>query len=349
MNLHQSWFTKMGNLQRTGKTLEVLSPPLKLCWKERIGKRNLWSSPTIVENIVYMSSGFGLQALKLDDASSLWKLADVIIDGPGAPTAWKNRLFVGGMKCFYAIDRDTGGIQWQYETEKLISYCSPGISENSVLGGSADGHLYAFEQDTGQLKWKHNAKDFVYFSPSVLEDTVYCGTVRGKFFALDVHSGSLKWHREFEGSCGYNSSAPIYENIIFVAIEGVGLNALDLVTGEVLWAYKTPYGPFTAPSVAEGVAYVASRQLHAIDAKTGQEIWTSEYQGGLETSAPIISGDYIYIGGGSSSFVYAFNRHNGEKVWEHKMGDIVFSTPAIASGKLLIGCHDGYLYCFEET
>ena len=95
--------------------------------------------------------------------------------------------------------------------------------------------------------------------------------------------------------------------------------------------------------------YVASRQLHAVEMKTGQEIWTSEHRGGLTTSAPVIAGDFVYMGGGNRRLIYAFNRHTGEKVWEYETGDMVFSTPAIAFGKLLIGCHDGYLYCFEEA
>ena len=348
MSTQQHWLTKMNDLQRTGKTSEVLSPPLKLCWKERIGEMNLWSSPVVSDDVVYMPSEFGLHALKLEDASLLWRLEEVTIH-VGAPTIWKDRLFACGMECVYAIDRSSGEIQWRYGTDKLISDCAPGISEKNVFWGSADGFLYALDIESGGLRWKYEATEWVYFSPSVLEDTVYSGTVDSTFFALDAAIGTLKWRRKFEGTFGYNSSAPIYDDKIFVSVKKHGLSALDLATGEVLWTYKTPYGPFTAPCVADGIVYVASRRLHAVEAESGQEIWTSPHQGGLFISAPIISGDYIYIGGGHGRFVHAFNRHTGEKVWEHKTGDIVFSTPAIASGKLLIGCHDGYLYCFEEA
>ena len=172
-------------------------------------------------------------------------------------------------------------------------------------------------------------------------------------YALDVMTGELRWQWCFAPETPPTSSpldsAAVSENTLYIALEHRGLLAIDTRDGDVRWHYGTKTGPFTAPCVADDVIYVAGWQLHAVNAINGQGIWTSSDQYALSTSAPIVSGDSIYIGGGQLRAIYAFDRWTGEKAWEYETGDLVFSTPAIASGKLLIGCHDGYLYCFEEA
>jgi outer membrane protein assembly factor BamB len=176
---------------------------------------------------------------------------------------------------------------------------------------------------------------------------VYCASVEN-IYALDADIGKLKWHVGLEAGHPVDTVC-IYEDSIFVSVEYHGMYSLDVQTGKVQWKYKTEYGPFTAPCVSEtdGIVYVASGPLHAVSITNGKAIWTSEKYG-LATSAPIVVGDYIYIGGGRHRFIHAFNRHTGEKVWEYPTGDLVYSTPAYANGRLVIGCHDGYVYCFEN-
>lgn len=109
-------------------------------------------------------------------------------------------------------------------------------------------------------------------------------------------------------------------------------------------------GLFTAPCISEvdGTVYVAGRRLYAISIDNGTELWRSEKLG-LSTSAPIVVGDNLYIGGGNDRYVYGFDRKTGELVWEYATGDLIFSTPAYAEGRLIIDCHDGNVYCFVSS
>jgi outer membrane protein assembly factor BamB len=38
----------------------------------------------------------------------------------------------------------------------------------------------------------------------------------------------------------------------------------------------------------------------------------------------------------------------GKQLWSYEIGKPIQSSPAIADGKVVIGCDDGVVYCFGE-
>jgi len=50
--------------------------------------------------------------------------------------------------------------------------------------------------------------------------------------------------------------------------------------------------------------------------------------------------------GSSDGKLYVLDAQTGRKVWEYDTGDALTASPAIASGRLVIGAQDGKLYCF---
>lgn len=71
---------------------------------------------------------------------------------------WPGRPYPG----MFALDITTGEKLWYTETEDIcdgLQYCSPGFSaaptaiEGGVIAGGMDGHLRAYERDTGKLIW----------------------------------------------------------------------------------------------------------------------------------------------------------------------------------------------------
>jgi outer membrane protein assembly factor BamB len=345
-----SWPTRLGNMQRTGKAAEGLALPLKLSWKREFPGVHLWASAAIADNVVYFSSGPAFHALSLEDGAIVWELPDVSTYGTGAPTIHGDTLFTAGFFHARAIEVQSGEIRWQQESEKLIANTSPAVSGDSVFWGAADGFLYAADIETGALKWKFQAgPGWVYFAPTVFADTVYFSTERATFYALDVLTGAVKWRRQFKGSTSSpNNSAALDDGRLFVSVLRGGLYALDAMSGDTIWHCPILHGPWTAPTVAGDIVYVGSSQLYAIDAKEGEELWISSPRSLLRSSAPVISGDYILTGGGHEWLVCAYDRRTGERVWSYETEGDVHSTAAVASGKLIIGSLGGVLYCFEE-
>ena len=347
MTTESAWPTFMYDMQRTGRTPEVVTSPLHMLWKTRVADMYLWASPVIADHTVYISASSGLYALRSDDGSVLWHVPDIMLHSKASPTLYKKLLFVCGAQDISAVDRFTGEIVWRFTSEKLISQCTPALSieTHTVIFGSGNGTIYALDIDTGTPTWQYATSRPIRFSPSILGTTLFLGTPERICLALDVEHGERKWQVDVQGLTT-NKTACIFDTSIVIAVEKRGILALDCDTGTQRWCYTTQNGPFTAPCLCDSTVYFTDQHLYAIDASNGEGIWQSPFRASFTNSAPIVSGNTIYIGGGHSKYLYAFDRGTGEKIWEYAMPEIVFSTPAIADTKLFIGCHDGYLYCF---
>ncbi len=344
MNVELDWPTRMKNNNRTGFSSDSMSPPFKLSWKYPVGSY-IWSNPCITENIVFTPVD-RLHAISLLDGSLIWESKEIkAFGGHTSATAHDDTIFVCGVEKFYAIDKNSGEFKWAVKSRS--TYSSPLYYQGIICWGTVDGDLLAFDAKEGIEKWRYSTGKGVHSAPSMSHETILFSSYHS-VYALDARNGELLWRREFEEGVPKDTAA-VHRNTVFVSVGQQGLVALDISNGKILWQYTMKYGPSTAPCIAENdeIVYVASKMLHAISILNGEEVWTSnEY--GFYTSAPIVVGNHLFIGGGYGRLIYAFNRRNGEKVWEYPTGDLVYSTPAYANGRLVIGCHDGYIYCFDK-
>jgi outer membrane protein assembly factor BamB len=90
-------------------------------------------------------------------------------------------------------------------------------------------------------------------SPAVHSGLVYVGDFLGSLWALDMHTGAVKWR--FDAPAPNILSSPaVPDDVVFFAVDGnKSLYALDAATGEELWTF--PSGGLTSPAVAYGVVY----------------------------------------------------------------------------------------------
>ena len=117
-----------------------------------------------------------------------------------------------------------------------------------------------------------------------------------------------------------------------------------------LWVYEQVDDKsmvYASPAVSEGVVVVGARdrQVHAIDAKTGQRKWVFKTRGDVESS-PAISGGRVYVGSRDKK-LYVFDLKSGEKLWEFAAGRSIVASPAVGQGVVVVGDADGALYCLE--
>jgi PQQ-dependent dehydrogenase (methanol/ethanol family) len=85
------------------------------------------------------------------------------------------------------------------------------------------------------------------------------GTYDGTLTAQDVNTGEIEWQREFEDESCYSGTVTTAGNLVFVGRSSGELQALDAETGEELWSFQTGAGANNTPSIFEweGKQYVA--------------------------------------------------------------------------------------------
>ena len=99
---------------------------------------------------------------------------------------------------------------------------------------------------------------------------------------------------------------------------------------EVKWQAKVGSTWLMPPMLADGILYTGSGNgfLYALNAETGEQIWSVGGFGQLECTGAI-AGDMI-VAGGYGGLVQALDRHNGDVLWSYKTGGDAVSEPVIA-------------------
>ena len=114
----------------------------------------------------------------------------------------------------------------------------------AVYFGSGDGHLYALDAKSGELRWKFKTGDVVHASPAYADGVVFFGSWDSWFYAVDARTGQQKWR--FHGGedavlhnqVGFQSSPAVVNGVVYTGCRDSNLYALDAATGSEKWRYS---------------------------------------------------------------------------------------------------------------
>lgn len=352
--MKEAWPTLMGDYQRTGYRAEECKPPLELAWKYQLGGY-IWGSPIILGERVYMAQD-RVYAFDLRTGNIIWETNDYETIRVTSGLDRSDFIFIGGYSNHLLLNAEQGKIEatWPIKTANSTAF----IHDKTIYCYGIR-QLYAIDLESRKLRWQRSC-DGVQYSPSSDGKWIYWAEA-GSLTAIDMQQGNTIWQIPLpqKNPLGYVS---VKDGMLYLGLKQQGgIIALDAQTGRLQWHVQhgedAPY--FTTPiCVTDRYLYLGGLQgLYAFERSTGDLVWHQtdsshhipQYQGLiLANSAPICIGKTIYIGGGNSLIIGAFDADTGEPLWCHETEDLVFCTPSYANGHLLIGSHDGYLYCFRQ-
>ena len=233
---------------------------------------------------------------------------------------------------------------WTAATDDKI-YSSPLVDRGVVYIGSNDGHLYAFDADTGAQRWRYPTQGAVTSSPRIADGTLYVGGQDGFLHAVDVRTGERRWATDTGGPV--HSSPAVAGNLVAVGSRANTLLACDLRSGAVLWELVRGDWFNSSPTIVDGVVYVGCRDhnVYGIDAATGEQRWQYTTSSTVDSS-PRVVGQSVYIGGDDYK-VRSLGARTGAWIWDFTAQKGIVSSPAVADGVLYVGSDDGSLYALE--
>ena len=241
-----------------------------------------------------------------------------------------------------AIDAVTGATRWT-SMQGRGYLRSPAVGGGRVFVSGFDGRVYAVDAATGAPLWSRLVDVNPLFSaPTVAGDTVY---VRGDnqadqtiWYALDAATGAVRWQTA-PGAGGAIPTGPaVADGRVYVLGLQVGtLSALDMTTGATRWTVPVAGAvSMDALVVADGVVYVAARNMYAFDAATGRLLWTrrsaavpgdSKWFTSPAAADGVLYASESYLG--ADPVLHAMNPADGTDRWTARG---VSETPAIANG-----------------
>ena len=221
---------------------------------------------------------------------------------------------------------------------------NPSWTQMGGNAGHAPGHLIgptALESAWRVRGVSKKAKGALITAPPVVDtERLYTIDAVAVVQAFDVADGELVWKAELTPdvsdpnvrainifarvdpkNLGFGGGAAVAGDRLFVT-SGFGfIAALNTSTGELLWKVDTEAPMRNPPTVANGVliAVSISNQVLALDAATGEEIWTyesfEEAARVIAASAPAVQGESVVVPF-SSGEVASLNLPNGRLNWQ---------------------------------
>lgn len=317
-------------------------------WKRQLAEHPIFSDLVgDTRGLLVASSDLYLHSLDPESGAVQWRhsllesaevdgrrvLADTVAGGAdyqSSPTVANGTVFIGGPDHFVrAFDAASGRERWRFETSGQVS-ASPIVAEGRVFFGQQGGdkNFYTVDAATGQLVWRRTL-GWAWVGAGFSEGNLFIGTVEGEIHCVRAHDGHVLWTHATNGGV-YPHPATDADNVYTGSWDGQVL-ALDKRTGRVRWAFYLGGSPDSAaPVLHDGKIFVQAlgRNLHALDAKTGREVWRYDVPAGWRMNGtPAARGDRIlasiYIdnnGAPCGATMMAMDVVTGKILWRQSYG-----------------------------
>jgi outer membrane protein assembly factor BamB len=228
-----------------------------------------------------------------------------------------------------------------------------------VLVGSCSGFFYAFDAESGELRWKYDTSDDgdaaqFHGDPLLTENLVVTGSDRSTLsctYAFIQQTGEMIWKQ---------SEAAFESDLCLVASQVVGrrwngdLIALDLETGDVRWTvppqdYTYRFREDDSPIVKGEVVYFGGVDgyVYAVDGLQGRVVWKSNV-GTRITTTPAAGGQDIYFGTAAKK-LYRFSGRDGSRLGEANCTGKPFGRLALTEDALIVLVDQSTLAAYDRT
>ena len=370
------WTTYRGNAGRTGAT-DATGPGRNVGteWSMDPGGGLHTVEPVVDDDALYLavttthgpsvSEGY-VAACDPATGDERWRKDD--ISRPGTPTVGGGTVYfdTAGTESaaatgFFAVDAETGETKWHQPS-------SSGLSGALV----ADGRLYckaagdACELDpgTGEIRWRTGE---VGGGVCYADGTLFYGAG----VALDAADGTVRW--DVSGAVGSEWDLDAVQTVVDGQTYGTlyrqskEVQARSAADGTLQWSHSLDseeYWRHHRLAVTDGcVLFRLGDAVHALDAKTGESVWTYEADVQL-TSNPTVASGTVYVGGRTApgsdtgdAAVVALDVASGERAWRHVFGSWEFedygpaaATPVVDDGRVFAATYpEGSTTDYEYT
>ena len=250
----------------------------------------------------------------------------------GGGIAFDNgRIFAtNGLGFVVALDASNGGIAWQVRPGGPLRG-APSVGNGAIYVISQDNQIFSLSEADGSTNWSSAASleiagVFGSASPAVGQGTVVAGFSSGELNAYRYENGRQVWSdtlqrtsiRTSVSSLSDVDADPVIDNDqVFAVGQGGRMVALDLITGQRLWELNVA---------------------------------------GIDT--PWLAGDWLFVITDDAKLL-CIARSNGHVRWinqlpqflkqKSKKGEIEYSGPILAGGRLIVTGSNGALIYVDPT
>jgi len=290
----------------------------------------------------------------MQDVRPAWTADIGKVDFSLIVSARENRIALANSQGVVAVlDANTGKDVWRLKLDQAIS-AGVGSDGQQLAVVTRNNELVTLQD--GKVQWRKSLPAQSFTAPLVAGARVFVLTADRSVIAFDGATGRQLWTQQRPGEPLVLKQAGVllaFKNTLLVGLSG-RLAGLDPNTGVIRWesAIATPRGTNDVERLVDLVApfdrvgdVVCARAFQTavgcVNAERGQGVWTRPSVGEMGVSG----NENLLIAPMSNGVVQAFNRSNGERLWDtERLKYRTLSAPLVTPRGVLVADNGGWLY-----
>lgn len=247
------------------------------------------------------------------------------------------------------------------------------VHEGTVYVTSADGHVYAFDLQTQQPRWRPFAAGRAIWGNVVRDgDKLFFGSMEHAVYALSAKDGTELWRFPARGDTkkevGAIAGTPtVAGGTVYVGDLTGKFHAISAADGRETWTFDGARGwIWGQPALLDGKLYFGSLggRVYALDAKTGEMVWPAPFvTRGAVRAGPVaaqdvvidgVSHDVLYVAS-EDHHLYALDAVKGTSVWfnadkserSFDAGAPLLTTPVVINDTVYVTTSDGRVFAVD--
>lgn len=313
---------------------------LKVLWRKSLGAgadkgyailKPAYDGNDIAAGLYAASRNGKVFKLNPKNGKTLWRrdLDAEIFSGVGVGESLAVVALVDGT--VVALHADSGKVLWTAPLHRQIS-AIPVVGQGRVVARTAGGAVVGLNAETGGIAWSFERSVpglsiHGDSSPIISGDAVFVGLANGKLVAGNVVTGREYWETEVSFARGRNelerltdsdTSPLVSATVVYAATYQGNVAALRLQNAEVKW--KAQVSSRLPMSLGRGRLLVTSElgEVVAIDAETGETLWTQDGFRGHGMSRPLVVGERVVVGDAAGN-LYSLRLNDGTLLERRKV------------------------------
>ena len=306
-------------------------------------------------------------ALDLEDGSTKWtRRVDNAVQSAAAVDG--DTVYVGGDDgLLRALSESDGSGNWSVDTAHAAfennpdAYDKASVTTDVALGaggiyaGTDQSSILGVDAGTGEKRWQFALESpytdqmvtTIRSTPAVADGTVAFGVNDHDevVYGVDARTGNGQWEFETGGTV---ERGPTAVDGRFYVVDTIGDVYAISAGGRTLWETEITGLTGGSPAVGHGTVFVGSDEgVTALDAETGEELWTTPETSHWVDSQPTVDDESVYAMSRDGTLV-AFGL-GGEERWTASVGGHASTSPVLAGERIVAGDRDGRIVALDAA
>ena len=294
-------------------------------------------------------------ALGLDKGKMRWSTKlDISISG-GVGTG-EGLVMVGGLNGdVVALDRRDGSQVWRAKVSSEVM-APPEAAGGIAVVRTIDGAVTGLSTGLGESEWtvRHEVPSLTLRGsgpPLLYQGVAVMGFADGKLGAVRMSDGAMLWQVPVSRPTGTNEvermidvdAMPVLSgNELFAVAYHGSVTAYSLGVNQVMWSKEM--SSHTDFAVDQDNLYISDSggRVHALDRKTGADVWVQERMLRRRLSGAAVMGSYVLVGD-YEGYLYVLNKSDGTLAGRSHFGSQIAQQPLVLGDRALVLTEDGRL------